>query len=128
MSCLETSNLAMQLKFKPEIKDDHYVINNLTASLLFRNMELKVVCSESSSKRPIHDQRNVAYAEKQLESMVYRFTQERGRWPFRTPRLESVGDKTNETAPPLIKQMWEFMQNQLKQAENKGLTLGTFVS
>ena len=36
-------------------------------------------------------------------------------------------DKTKETAPPLIKQVWEFMQNQLEQNERKELTLGTLV-
>ena len=31
--CLEISNLAMQLKFNPEVGDDHPVISHLTASL-----------------------------------------------------------------------------------------------
>ena len=39
-----------------------------------------------------------------------------------------MGDKTKEKAPPLIRQVWEFMQNQLEQAEKKRLTVGTFVS
>ena len=33
--------------------------------------------------------------------MVYRLTQERGRWPFLTLRLENATDKTKENAPPL---------------------------
>ena len=28
--CLEIQNLARQLKFKPEINDDHYAVNHLT--------------------------------------------------------------------------------------------------
>ena len=38
--------------------------------------------------------KNVAAVEKQLESMGYRLKQERGRWPFLSPRLESAMDKT----------------------------------
>ena len=71
----------------------------------------------------------MAKAEKQLESMVYRLTQENGRWPFLTPMLENATDKAKVTAPPLIKkQEWEFMQNQLEQAERKGLRVRTFVT
>ena len=37
-------------------------------------------------------------------------------------------DKKKKTAPPLIKQVWEFIHDQLEQAERKGLTVGTLVS
>ena len=50
---------------------------------------------------------------------MYRLMQERGRWLFLTPRFESVGDKIKETAPTLIVQLWELMQNQLEQAEKR---------
>ena len=59
---------------------------------------------------------------------MYCMTQERGRWLFLTPRLESVTDKTKELTPPLIKQVWDFMQSQLGQGEKRGQTVGTFVS
>ena len=36
--------------------------------------------------------------------------------------------KMKEIAPPLVQQVWEFMQNQLEQAEKKVSTVGTFVS
>ena len=44
----------------------------------------------------MNDRRNVAYAEKQPKSTVCRLTKERERkrWPFLTPRLESLTDKT----------------------------------
>ena len=116
------------IKFSPEITDDHHVISHLNASLWFKSLELTVVDSTSSSRRPIHDQRKMAYAEKKLESMVYSITQKRGRWPFLTPRLQSVTDKTKETAPPLIEQVLEFMQDQLEQAEKTRLMVRTFVS
>ena len=76
VSCLKISNLARQLKFKPEIADDHHVISHLTRSLWFWSI---FVGSTRSSRRLINDRRNKAQAEKQLESMVYRLTQERGR-------------------------------------------------
>ena len=60
--------------------------------------------------------------------MVYRLTQERGSWLFLTPRLENVTDKTKETAPSLIKQIWEFLQDQLEHSEKRELTVGTFVT
>ena len=103
--CLEISNLARQLMFNPEIKVDHPVIGHLTPSLWFRSVELTIVGSTSSSKRLINDRRNVAGAEKQLESMVYRLTQKRGSWPFLTPRLENVNDKMKKIPPPLIKKV-----------------------
>ena len=114
--------MARQLKFKSEITDDHPVISHLIASLWLRSMVLTMKVSTTSLKRPTNDQSNVADADKQLESMVYRLTQENGKWSFMKPRLENVTDKAKETSPPLIKQVWEFMQNQLEQAERKGLT------
>ena len=64
---------------------------------------------------------------------VYCLTHERKSFPFMTPRLESVfrervfGDKTEETAPLSIVQMWEFMQTQLYQAEQREMRVGTLV-
>ena len=43
--------------------------------------------STSSLEGPVHGQRKVMYAAKQLESAVYRLAQERGRWPYLTPIL-----------------------------------------
>ena len=60
--------------------------------------------------------------------MAYRRTQERGRWPFLTPRLENVTDKTRENAPPLVKQIWEFLEEQLEVAEKREMTVGIFVT
>ena len=60
--------------------------------------------------------------------MGYRLTQERGRWPFLTPRLENATDKMRENAPPLIKQVWEFLEGQLEVAETTGMTVGRFVT
>ena len=94
--CLEISNLARQLKFNPEVGEDHPVISHLTASLWFRNMYLTITGSISSMKGSVTDQ-NVAGAEKQLELMGYRLTQKRSRWPFLTPRLGNVTDKTRES-------------------------------
>ena len=70
----------------------------------------------------------MAAAEKQLESMGYRLTQERDRWLFLTPRLENATDKTRESAPPLIKQIWEFLEGQLEVAESRDMTVGRFVT
>ena len=70
----------------------------------------------------------MAAAEKQLEAMAYRLTQERGRWPFLTPRLQNATDKTRESAPLLIKKMWEFLEGQLEVAESRDMTLGRFVT
>ena len=70
----------------------------------------------------------MAAAEKQVESIAYRLTQERGRWPFLTPRLENVKDRTRETAPPLVKQIWEFVEEQLEVAEEREMTVGRFVT
>ena len=79
--CLEVSNLARQLKFNPEVGDDHPVINHLRASLWFRSMELTIT---SRTRGPIYERKNVAAAEKQEESMAYRIPQERGRNKYRS--------------------------------------------
>ena len=60
--------------------------------------------------------------------MVYRLTQERGRRPFLTPGLENATDQTRENAPPIIKQVWEFLEGQLEVAETTGMTVGRFVT
>ena len=73
---LEVSNLGRQVKFKPEINDKNCEIHHLTKSMWFRNMELTIVRSTSSSARPVHDRKNQVDAAKLLESMVYRLTQE----------------------------------------------------
>ena len=72
------------------------MITHLTASLSFRSMELTITSSTSRTRGPKNERKNVAAAEEQEESMAYRLTQERGRWPFLTPRLENVTDKTRE--------------------------------
>ena len=77
---------------------------------------LTITSSTSKARGPINEGKNVAAAENQLESMGYRLTQERGRWPFLTPRLENATDKTRKNAPPLIKQIWEFLEGQLEHA------------
>ena len=126
--CLEVSNLARQLKFNPEVGDDHPVITHLTASLWFWSMELTIKSSTRKTMGPNNERKNVAAAEKQMESMVYRRTQERGRWPFLTPRLENVTEKTRESAPPPVKQIWEFLEEQLEVAEEREMTVGRFVT
>ena len=125
---LEISNLARQLKFSPEIGDDHRAINHLTASLWFRIMNLTITSSTSKARGPSNERKKVAAAEKQLEAMAYHLTQERGRWPFLTPRLENATDKTRESAPLLIKQVWEFLERQLEVAEDREMTVGRFVT
>ena len=84
--------------------------------------------STSKSRGPSNERRNVAATEKQLESMVYRLTQERGRWPFLTPRLENATEKTKENAPPLVKQIWSFLEEQLEVAEKREMTVTRFVT
>ena len=91
--CLELSNIARQLKFNSEIRDDHPVIIQLTASLWFPSMDLTITSSTSKARGPSNKRKNVGAAEKQLEMMGYRLTQERGRWPFLTLRLENATDK-----------------------------------
>ena len=59
--------------------------------------------------------------------MVYRLTQERVRWLFLTPRLENATDKTRESAPPFVKQIWEFLEEQLEVAESREMTVARFV-
>ena len=119
---LEISNFARQLKFSPAIGDDHPIISHLTASLWFRSMDLTITSSTSNERK------NVAATEKQLESMVYRLTQESGRWPFLTPRLENATEKTKESAPPLLKQIWSFLEEQLEMAEGREMTVTGFVT
>ena len=125
---LEISNFARQLKFSPAIGDDHPIINHLTASLWFLSMDLTITSSISKSRGPSDEIKNVAATEKQLESMVYRLTQERGRRPFLTPRLENATEKTKENAPPLVKQIWSFLEEQLEVAENRDMTVTRFVT
>ena len=124
----EISNFARQLKFSPAIGDDHPIINHLTASLWFRSMDLTITSSTSKSRGPSNERKNVAATEKQLESMVYRLTQERGRWPFLTPRLENATEKTKENAPPLVKHIWSFLEVQLEVAESREITVTRFVT
>ena len=125
---LEISNFARQLKFSPVIGDDHPAINQLTASLWFRSMDVKVANSTSRTRGPNNERRNVVETEKQLESMKYRLTQENGWWPFLTPRLENVTNKTREEAPLLVKQIWSFLEKQLELAETRDMTVVRFVS
>ena len=125
---LEISNLARQLKFNLEIGKDHPAINHLTASLWLRGIDLTITSSTSKARGPNNERKNVAAAEKQLEAMAYRLTQERGRWPFLTPRLENATDKTRESAPVLIKQVWEFLEGRLEVAESRDMALGRFVT
>ena len=117
--CLEVSNLARQLKCKPEVGEDHPAITHLTASLRFRSMDFTMTSSTGSARGPNNERKNVAAAEKQLESMGYRLTQERRRWPFLTPRLEYVTDKTKKSASPLAEQIWEFLEEQLEIVEKR---------
>ena len=117
--CLEVLNLARQLKFNSEVGDDRPLITHLTASLWFLCKEPTIKSSTSKTSGPNNERKNVAAAEKQVESMVYRLTQERGRWPFLTPRLEKVTDKTREGDPPLVKQLWVFLEEQLEVAEER---------
>ena len=124
----EISNLARQLKFSPVIGDDHPIISHLTANLWFRGMVLTNPSSTSKSRGPSNERKNVAAAEKQLEAMVYRLTQERSGWPFLTPRLENAMDKTRGSAPPLVKQIWEFLEGQLEIAESREMTVDRFVT
>ena len=77
--------------------------------------------STSNARGPNNERKNV-------EAMAYRLTQERGRWPFLTPRLENATDKTRESAPLLIKQVWEFLEGQLEVAESRVMTVGRFVT
>ena len=125
---LEISNLARQLKFSPIIGEDHPIISHLTASLWFRGMDLTITSSTSKSRGPSNERKTVAATEKQLESMVYRLTQERDRWPFLTPKLENATDKTRESVPPLVKQIWEFLEEQLEVAESREMTVARFVT
>ena len=110
------------------IGDDHPIITHLRASLWFRSMDLTITSSTGKSRGPSNERKNVAATEKQLESMLYRLTQERGRWPFLTPRLENATEKTKENAPPLVKQIWSFLEEQLEVAEKREMTVTRFVT
>ena len=125
---LEISNFARQLKLSPAIGDDHPIMTHLTASLWFRSMELTITSSTSKSRGPSNERKNVAATEKQLESMVYRLTQERRIWPFLTPRLENATEKTRENAPPLVKQIWDFLEEQLEVAKKREMTVARCVT
>ena len=125
---LEISNFARTLKFSPAIGDDHPIVTHLTASLWFRSMELTITSSTSKSRGPSNERKNVAATEKQLESMVYRLTKERGRWHFLTPRLENATEKMRENAPPLVKQIWDFLEEQLEVAKKREMTVARFVT
>ena len=70
----------------------------------------------------------MAAAEKQVESMGYSLVQERGRWPFPNPILGNMTEKTRESAHPLVKQIWEFLEEQLEIAEKREMTVGRFVT
>ena len=59
---------------------------------------------------------------------MYRLTQERGMWPFLTPRLENATEKTRENAPALVKQIWDFLEEQLEVAEKREMTVTRFVT
>ena len=129
--CLKVSNLARQLKFNPEVGNDRPVITHLTASLWFHltaSMESTITSSTSKTRGPNNERKNVAAAEKQVETMAYRLTQGKRRWLILTPRLENVTDNTKESAPPLVKQMWEFLEEQLKAAEKREMTKRRFVT
>ena len=89
---------------------------------------MKITNSTSKSRGPSNERRNVAETEKQLESMKYRLTQENGWWPFLTPKLENATNKTREEAPPLVKQVWSFLEKQLELAEVRDMTVARFVS
>ena len=125
---LEISNFARKLKLSPKIGDDHPIISHLTASLWFRSMDLTITSSTSKSRGPSNERKYVTATEKQLEAMVYRLTQERGRWPFLTSRLENATDKTRERASPLVKQIWGFLKEQLEVAESREMTVARFVT
>ena len=54
---LEISNFARQLKFSPVIGDDHPAINQLTASLWFRSMEVTITGSTGKSGGPSNEKK-----------------------------------------------------------------------
>ena len=45
-----------------------------------------------------------------------------------TPRLENATDKTKDNAPPLVKQIWRFLEEQLEVAESREMTVTRFVT
>ena len=89
---------------------------------------MTITSSTSKSRGPSNERKNLAATEKQLESTVYRLTQERGRWPFLTPRLENATEKTRDSAPPLVKQIWGFLEEQLEVAESREIAVSRFVT
>ena len=103
-------------------------ITHLTASPWFGSMEPTITSSTSRTRGPNNERKNVVAAEKQVGSMAYRLTQEIGRWLFLTPRLAKVTDRTRESASPLVKQIWEFLEEQLEVAEEREMTVGRFVT
>ena len=83
--CLEVPIFARQLKFNTEIGDDNPAITHLTASLRFRSMGLTITSSTSSARGPKNERKNVAAAEKHLESIGYCLHKREGGGRF-TPR------------------------------------------
>ena len=88
-------------------------------------MDLTITSSTCKKRGTNNERKNVAAPEQQLESMGYRLTQERGRWPFLAPRLENATEKTRAGKN---KQMWEFLEGQLELTESKEMTVGRFVT
>ena len=114
------------------MRDDHPVIAHLTASLWFRSKEPTITSSTSKTREPNNERKNVAAVKKQVESKVYILKEERGRRPFLNPRLENVTNKTRESVPLLVKQIWEFLEEQLEvvkeREREREMTLGRFDS
>ena len=54
---LNVSNLAKQLKLKPETDDDHCAVKDLTTNIWLRNIELTIVNSTNESARPVQERR-----------------------------------------------------------------------
>ena len=53
--CLEVSNLARQLKFISEKRDNHPIVGHLTASLWFRGMDLTITSSIGKARGPSNE-------------------------------------------------------------------------
>ena len=98
--CLDVSNLARQLKFNPEIEDDHPAITHLTTSLWFRSMDLTIMSSTSRARGPSNERKNVAAAEKQLELIGYRLAQEKEVTVSDPVTRECDGQDEGECSPP----------------------------
>ena len=112
--CLEVSNLARQLKFNPEIRDDHPVINHLTASLWFRSMDLTITSSISKARGTSNERKKVAAAEKQLKSMGYRLTQERGRGRFSPQDLRTLQSRRGKVLHLSSNRYGSFLRDNCK--------------